>query len=152
MYSAHSLMYMKVIIIILTMKSRNWDQTFTLFLHIFVHFTEKESSKKYSRVLIIFHEVTLKLFKNFLIPHNWLNLQEYKLQFTLVFYEFPKLRAMRVSVPTCLVFQHSLSTCQKACQFFKYSPFEMLSEISILYYIKNYTWYHSYTYMYMYRT
>ena len=152
MYSAHSLMYMKVIIIILTMKSRNWDQTFTLFLHIFVHFMEKESSKKYSRVLIIFHEVTLKFFKNFLIPHNWLNLQEYKLQFTLVFYEFPKLRAMRVSVPTCLVFQHSLSTCQKACQFSKYSPFEMLSEISILYYIKNYTWYHSYTYMYMYRT
>ena len=152
MYSAHSLMYMKVIIIILTMKSRNWDQTFTLFLHIFVHFMEKESSKKYSRVLIIFHEVTLKLFKKFLIPHNWLNLQEYKLQFTLVFYEFPKLRAMRVSVPTCLVFQHSLSTCQKVCQFFKYSPFEMLSEISILYYIKNYTWYHSYTYMYMYRT
>ena len=151
MYSAHSLMYMKVIII-LTMKSRNWDQTFTLFLHIFVHFMEKESSKKYSRVLIIFHEVTLKFFKNFLIPHNWLNLQEYKLQFTLVFYEFPKLRAMRVSVPTCLVFQHSLSTCQKACQFSKYSPFEMLSEISILYYIKNYTWYHSYTYMYMYRT
>ena len=108
---------------------------------------EKEPSKKYSSVLITFHEVTLKIFKNFLIPRNWLNLQEYKLQFTLVFYEFPKLRAMRVSVPTCLVFQLSVSTCQKACQFFKYSPYEMLSEISILYYyIKNYTWYHSYAY------
>ena len=63
------------------------------------------------------------------------------------------------------IFQLGVPTCQKACQFYRHSSYEMLSEISILYYyIKNYTFYHillhstyptfchSYTYhMYMYR-
>ena len=40
------------------------------------------------------------------------------------------------------VFQLGVPTCQRACQFFKHSSYEMLREISILYYyIKNSTLY-----------
>ena len=38
-------------------------------------------------------------------------------------------------------FQLGVPTCQKACQFFKHSSYEMLKELSILYYyIKSYTY------------
>ena len=51
------------------------------------------------------------------------------------------------------IFQLVVATCKKTCQFFKHSSYEMLSEISILYYHKiilHYTWCYSYTYhMYM---
>ena len=72
----------------------------------------------------------------------------------------------RANVPNdVLNFELGVPTYQKACQFFRHSSYEMLSEISILYYyIKNYTFYdillhstnstfyHSYTnHMYMYR-
>ena len=40
------------------------------------------------------------------------------------------------------IFQLGVPTCQRACQFFKHSSYEMLREISILYYyIKNSTLY-----------
>ena len=83
-------------------------------------------------------------------------------------------RGLRVNVPACqkranfsflranvphgvLMFQIGVPKCQKTCQFFKHSSYEMLLEISILYYhekILHYTLYYSCTYhMYMkYRT
>ena len=49
----------------------------------------------------------------------------------------------RENVPNAVtIFQLGVPTCQKACQFFKHSSYEMLIEISILYYyIENSTFY-----------
>ena len=54
---------------------------------------------------------------------------------------FSKSRALCASVAYVPTGQLGVKTCQKACQFFKHS-YEMLKEISILYYyIKNSTLY-----------
>ena len=50
---------------------------------------------------------------------------------------------LRANVPQGVpMFQRGMPMCQRACQFFKHSSYEMLREISILYYyIKNSTLY-----------
>ena len=48
----------------------------------------------------------------------------------------------RANVPNGVpIFQLGLPNWQKVCQFFEHSCYKMLSEISILYCIKNYTFY-----------
>ena len=39
------------------------------------------------------------------------------------------------------IFQLDMPTCQKACQFFEHSSYEMLKEISILYYYRKILYY-----------